>query len=105
MNGFPKAAEYPRAATPPSKTVALPESFTSGTYPATGAAAGRIFNAAEQAPGGTDNLFLNVHPVDNAAGEYYLMPLLAGGRNACTFDFVVFADSTVDMADITLFEI
>jgi hypothetical protein len=97
--------QYDRAIVPPSKTVSL-STFAAGTYPANGATSGRLFNAAEQAPSGTDGLLLCVHPAVNAPGENYLMPLGLGGsgRNSCRFDYVVFTGSTVDMTKITLFE-
>ena len=97
---------YARSIAQPSKTVSL-ATLSSGTYPTDGAASNRLFQAAEQAPSGTDGLLLNVHPVGNDTGTNYLMPLGlgGGGRNSCMFDYVVFTGSTVDMAKVTIFEI
>jgi len=98
-------ARYDRSIAPPCKTVSL-ATLISGTYPVAGAAADKLFNAAEQAPAGTDGLLLCVHPVGNAEGDNYLMPLGLGGagRNSCRFDYVLFTGSTVDLAKVTIFE-
>lgn len=103
--GLSDLARYDRAIAPPSKTVSL-ATLTSGTYPVTGAVAGKLFNAAEQSPSGIDGLLLCVHPIGNATGDNYLMPLGlgGGGRNSCRFDYVIFTGSTVDMAKVTIFE-
>jgi hypothetical protein len=103
--GLELLSRYDRSIAPPCKTVSL-ASLTSGTYPVTGAAAEKLFNAAEQAPSGTDGLLLCVHPVGNAADDNYLMPLGLGGsgRNSCRFDYVLFTGSTVDLSKVTIFE-
>jgi hypothetical protein len=103
--GLSDIARYDRAIAPPCKTVSL-ASLTSGTYPVAGAAANQLFNAAEQAPSGTDGLLLCVHPIGNDAGVNYLMPLGlgGGGRNSCRFDYVLFTGSTVDLSKVTIFE-
>ena len=103
--GLSDLARYDRAIAPPCKTVSL-ATLTSGTYPVDGATSNKLFNAAEQAPSGTDGLLLCVHPVGNAVGDNYLMPLGlgGGGRNSCRFDYVIFTGSTVDMSKVTIFE-
>lgn len=47
--------------------------------------------------------YLEVHPVDNAAGDFYLMPLAPGERNSCIFDQVRTTGTTVALAKVTFF--
>jgi hypothetical protein len=85
---------------PPEKTILMSDGlFSDGVYVPAG-----ICNGAEQDPTGTDGLLLNVHPIGNASGVNYLMPLFASGRNFCRFDKVIFSGSTVTMSKITIFQ-